>query len=695
MKSKNTRRSLSRAGFQSNPSVAPGQSKTALKESKLALKKSNDRFRSLVEMTSDWIWEVDAHSVYTYVSPKVTDLLGYTVEEVLGKTPFDLMPSEESKRISALVKPMIGNARPIHNLENTNIHKYGHPVILETNGVPVFNISGNLVGYRGIDRDITERKRMEEVLRESEEKYRSLLDHAYDAIMIAEFDGHILEINEKAEQLMGYTKEELLDSNISRLHPEEERERALRAFREMREGTIHVLFDTKVLKKDGTSVSVDISGGVIAFGGKKVVQGICRDITVRKDMEEALAKSEHRFRSLSEASLEAIVFIEDGIIVDANQALNRLFGYEGEDLRGKLATNFIVPEKRPFTDERMRTRTVGAYETFGLRKDGSTFPIEVNAREFEYDGTRLRISAVRDLTEYKKIEKQLKDYQEHLENLVDERTRELRASEEKYRDIFENAQEGIFQSTPDGRLISANPALASMFGSETTEELIELVSDRPGQLYADPSKRQDFIDAIAKDGVVRNFDFQVCRKDGLIKYASINARALHDQYGRILYYEGTVQDVTEKKEVAHALEAQRQSLEEANIALKVLLKHREEDRKSLEKKFLANVKQLVVPYIEKLKKSALDQVQKMNIELVESNLNELISPFLHGIQGFNLTPRQLEVSTLIREGRTTKDIARILNMSKDAVDIQRFLIRKKLGLNKAKTNLQAYLKSLS
>ena len=125
-----------------------------------------------------------------------------------------------------------------------------------------------------------------------------------------------------------------------------------------------------------------------------------------------------------------------------------------------------------------------------------------------------------------------------------------------------------------------------------------------------------------------------------------------------------------------------------------MLKHREEDRKDLEEKLLSNVQQLVMPYVEKLKKSALDPVQHMSISFIESNLNEIISPFLHSIQGFNFTPRQLEVVTLIREGRTTKDIASLLNMNKEAVDIQRYLIRKKLGLNKSKTNLQTYLLSL-
>jgi DNA-binding NarL/FixJ family response regulator len=149
-----------------------------------------------------------------------------------------------------------------------------------------------------------------------------------------------------------------------------------------------------------------------------------------------------------------------------------------------------------------------------------------------------------------------------------------------------------------------------------------------------------------------------------------------------------------RTETDKALKAEHQSLQEANTALKVLLNHRDEDRKELEKRLSANVQQLLIPHVEKLKKDSLDPVQQTSISFIESNLNEILSPFLHSIQGFKFTPRQLEVVTLIKQGRTTKEIAQLLNVSKQAVDIQRFIIRKKLGLNKSKTNLQSYLKSV-
>mgnify|MGYP001611041108 FL=1 len=136
-----------------------------IKREEEALKESEERFRNLIETTSDWVWEVDENALYTYVSPKIKVLLGYEPEEMLGKTPLDFMPPDEAKRVADIFGPIAAAKKPFANLENTNLHKDGHPVVLETSGVPFFDSSGKFCGYRGIDRDITERRKLEEQLR--------------------------------------------------------------------------------------------------------------------------------------------------------------------------------------------------------------------------------------------------------------------------------------------------------------------------------------------------------------------------------------------------------------------------------------------------------------------------------------------------------------------------------------------------
>jgi diguanylate cyclase (GGDEF)-like protein/PAS domain S-box-containing protein len=135
------------------------------KQAKDSLRQSQQRFQGLVETLYDWVWEVDTQEHYTYVSPQVKNILGYEPQEILGKTPFDLMSPEEGKRVSGIFAALIKEWKPIAALENINIHKDGHQVVLETNGLPFYDADGNLKGYRGTDRDITNRKQAEEKIR--------------------------------------------------------------------------------------------------------------------------------------------------------------------------------------------------------------------------------------------------------------------------------------------------------------------------------------------------------------------------------------------------------------------------------------------------------------------------------------------------------------------------------------------------
>ncbi len=149
----------------------------------VALRKSEEKFRSLVEASTDWIWEVDNQGAYIYASPKVRDLLGYEAEEIIGKTPFDLMPEDEQARVADLFSKIINKQKPIKALENINLHRDGREIVLETNGLPIFDDDGSFLGYRGIDRDITERKQAEkdkeQLFAELEVKNAELEQFAY------------------------------------------------------------------------------------------------------------------------------------------------------------------------------------------------------------------------------------------------------------------------------------------------------------------------------------------------------------------------------------------------------------------------------------------------------------------------------------------------------------------------------------
>jgi PAS domain S-box-containing protein len=165
-----------------------------------ALRGSEERFRNLVETIKDWIWEVDLRGVYTYVSPRVRDMLGYEPKELLGKTPFDTMPPQEAARMRKIFEDIVKTQKSFDPIENICLHKDGHPAILETSGVPFFAADGTLMGYRGVDRDITERKRGEEALRKSEEEAKRLAQETAIMAEIGKIISSTLNIEEVYER---------------------------------------------------------------------------------------------------------------------------------------------------------------------------------------------------------------------------------------------------------------------------------------------------------------------------------------------------------------------------------------------------------------------------------------------------------------------------------------------------------------
>lgn len=157
---------------------------TGRKKSEKALSESEGRFRGLIETTSDWVWEVNEKLVYTYVSRKIRDILGYEPEEVVGKAPVDLMPLKEANRVARVFDNALTQKKPFAFVENVCLHKDGRKVVLETSGVPFFDANGNVCGFRGIDRDVTERKRAEEEAQESFRKLQRTVEGTIQAIAL-------------------------------------------------------------------------------------------------------------------------------------------------------------------------------------------------------------------------------------------------------------------------------------------------------------------------------------------------------------------------------------------------------------------------------------------------------------------------------------------------------------------------------
>lgn len=256
-------------------------------------------------------------------------------------------------------------------------------------------------------------------------------------------------------------------------------------------------------------------------------------IELRLEQKE-LRESEEKYKTLVEHSFDGIYIHKGPRIIFANKRIHEMLGYDDGELLGREFWSIYHPDYQELVKQRAQARRRGEnppaqYEVIVRRKDGSYFFAELSIRMIEMEGEPAFHVWLRDITEKKESEKA------------------LREAEAKYRSIFENAMEGIFQSTLDGRFITANPALAKIHGYNSPEELISEIKDIATQIYVDPAQRQEFIRRIREGEYLKGYEVKAYRKDGSIVHTSVDAHGVKDGDGNLLYIEGFIEDVTEKK----------------------------------------------------------------------------------------------------------------------------------------------------
>jgi PAS domain S-box-containing protein len=380
------------------------------------LKDSEEKFRSLVETSSDWIWEVDAEGTYTYVSPKVKELLGYEPEEIIGKKPFELMPQKESEVIAIKFQDMVNNPRAFTSLENINYHKDGREVTIETSAIPIYDDSGGLKGYRGIDRDVTNRKKAELDLRESEERFRAQYDSFPLPVYTCESiddDFVIISVNLTASKEIDDIKS-IYNKKASEIwHDEPDLMNLLR----------RCYIEKKTLQTEKKYTS-ELNGETkhlsitFAYVPTKYVLVYTEDITTRKSMEQELQDSQGRVQALLDASFEAMFLSDKGICLDQNLTAEKMFGYTSSEAIGQPGTDWIAPDDREMVKNNMLSGYEEPYETMAMRKDGSIFPAIIQGRMIDYLGRKMRVTSMRDISARKKVEKSFKIERDKAQNYL-------------------------------------------------------------------------------------------------------------------------------------------------------------------------------------------------------------------------------------------------------------------------------------
>jgi PAS domain S-box-containing protein len=527
----------------------------------------------------------------------------------------------------------------------------------------------------------------------SESLYRTIFETTSTATIIIEEDTTISRINKKFETISGYLKQEV-EGKISWTDVVEkgslEKMIMYHKARRADPDSAPARYECQFIDRKGNVRDVYVTVAMIP-GTKKSVASIL-DVTELVRVQQALKESETKFRLLFQKSVDPILLIDGDKFVDCNDAACKIMHCASrEELLG-LDPSQISPERQP--DGRLSTdkgkeildtakkEGCGYFEWVHLSRDNKSFWVEVSLTTIPIGGKNYLYTVWRDIAKRKQTEEALQE------------------SEERYKTAIENSNDGILV-VRDGKYVSVNRRLVEMLGYDDASEIEG--KDIGAIIHPDyiDKVRGIHIGQHSRGRLSSIYEIKHIRKDGtpLDTEASVTKTTLKGEPVSLIY----LRDVTKRKLAKEALKKRENeleiksiNLEQANIALKVLLRHREEDKKALKDTILANVQELVFPYVEKLKKGHLSDNQVAYLGILEKNLSDIISPFIQKMTSrYSLfTPTEIQVASLIKGGKTSKEIAEFMNVSTGTIDTHRNNIRSKLDLSNKKINLRTYLMSL-
>jgi len=553
----------------------------------------------------------------------------------------------------------------------------------------------------------------EKELRESEEKYRQLFNTASDAIVVTNAKTlQILDANEACLKLYGYSRKEFLNLTISQISAEPEKSK--KAIKQTIDGKITWVPLRYHKKKDGTKFPVEISTGKMKLGDQTVVFGSMRDISERKQKEEELKESETKFRLLAESTPAIINITRGDEILFANPAWEKISGHNREEISKTKFSEMVHPDMLEMVRKRGLARLRGEklpsrYELKILTKNRQVRWLDLSVVKFDYMGKPALLSSAFDITARKRLANKIKKEKDEREQRV---RQALRESEAKYLKLFNTVPASIvLYDAETKKFIDGNDAAFDLYGY-SREEFLNLTY---WDITAEPEKTKKAIPRVLsgevnriplryqkkKDGTVIPIDvsvgvFMLDNRNVICGVSTDIGEYLESQDKLKKINRELRKEIESRKKAEMALANRTEHLKEVNAALRVLVRKREEDRKLMEDRVLDNVKTRVTPYLAKAKKSMINEKAKFQLQIIESALEEVVSPFVHALSTryLKLTPTEIQVAILIKEGNRTKEIAYIMGVSPSTIDTHRNKVRKKLGIVNKGENLRTRLLTL-
>ena len=418
------------------------------KQSKMSgISGNHELYRMMIENSRDGIC-ITHNGRFKYLNKAFAEMLGYTENELCETVASDLLTGPDKERIVAQhYKRMAG--LPTIDIDYTTLkHKNGNLVNIEytSSAIILEGETASLISAR----DITERKKMQEQLEQSEQKYRSLVENAHDGIIITQF-GKFKFVNKAFCDMVEYTEEELIESNFLNIVADEYKE-MLSGYHSMRmSGEKHqMIYEANGLSKSGKIIHFEINTSFIEYNGHPATFIILRDHTEHKALEDTLIANERKYRKLFEAESDAIFLVEKETskILDANPAASKIYGYSHEE--------FLVLKNTDISAEPEKSKEASDNDTqyvpirYHKKKDGSVFAVEISAGVTELENRKVHIITSRDITERIRMQDELSE------------------SELKYRTLIEKSLDGII-ITQDSRVLLVNKAFADMLGFSVKE----------------------------------------------------------------------------------------------------------------------------------------------------------------------------------------------------------------------------------
>lgn len=380
------------------------------------------RYRDIVEAMFDWAWEVDADLIVTYSSESVERVLGFPAIEVVGRRLVEFVAPDDLERVAPLAREIQRKREPFRDFELWGRGRDDRRVCLLSSGAPIVDAAGNFRGFRGVSRDITQRRHAEEALRASAREFRAIFDHFNDAVYIHDMSGRILEANRAACEQCGYSREELATRTVADIDaPEQHQNVPARVARVAELG--HAVFESVHVRKGGVRSAVEVSSSLVKYRGTDAILSVCRDIGRRKKVEEALRESEERYRTMVTGQGEGAGFVDTAeVFLVANPAAEEVFGVPPGTLVGRNLTDFLDPANRALIESQTARRQTGersSYEVRIVRPDGETRDLLVTATpqldpSGEYVGA---FGVFRDVTDRRRAEEVLRKRNAQLEAL--------------------------------------------------------------------------------------------------------------------------------------------------------------------------------------------------------------------------------------------------------------------------------------